>query len=83
MPRKNGPWKIESSREIYKNPWMAVREDSVVSGSGKRTIFGISKLNDWVMVLPIDENNNVYLVKQFRYALGKDSIEAPAGSIGK
>ncbi len=32
-------------------------------------------------VLAIDENQEIYLVKQFRYALGKELIEIPAGKL--
>jgi 8-oxo-dGTP pyrophosphatase MutT (NUDIX family) len=32
-------------------------------------------------VLPFDEDGNVYLVKQFRYAVGQMSLEVLAGSV--
>ncbi|WP_196797373.1 NUDIX hydrolase [Gloeocapsa sp. PCC 7428] len=34
-----------------------------------------------VAILPIDSDGNVYLTRQFRYALGKESIEVVCGAI--
>jgi ADP-ribose pyrophosphatase len=34
-----------------------------------------------VTVLPVDANGRVHLVRQFRYALGAESLEAPAGGV--
>ncbi|GAX42378.1 NUDIX hydrolase [Tolypothrix sp. NIES-4075] len=34
-----------------------------------------------VAILPIDSDRNVYLVRQFRYALGKESIEVVCGAV--
>ncbi|MBN2095053.1 MAG: NUDIX hydrolase [Candidatus Aenigmarchaeota archaeon] len=79
MPTQNGPWTIKGSRNAYKNPWISVREDSVIDPSGKDTIYGVIELHEWLLILPVDKDRNVYLTKQFRYALGADSIEVPAG----
>jgi 8-oxo-dGTP pyrophosphatase MutT (NUDIX family) len=81
MEKKNGPWTILGSREIYKTPWMDIREDSVISPSGKKTTFGVTSFRNWVLTVPVDSEGNIYLVRQFRYALGKESIEVPAGCI--
>ena len=65
----------------YKNPWIEVREDQVIRPDGKDGIHGLVTQTPGVTVLPLDESGFVYLVKQFRYALGHDSIEAPAGAV--
>lgn len=75
----NGPWKILSSEEKYKNPWMRVQEDRVIRPDGKEGIFGVVQLLDGVTVLPIDENNVAHFTKEFRYAIRRDSIEAASG----
>jgi ADP-ribose pyrophosphatase len=38
-------------------------------------------MKEGVSVLPIDDQGNVYLTKQFRYVLGEESLEAPSGAI--
>jgi 8-oxo-dGTP pyrophosphatase MutT (NUDIX family) len=79
--RKNGPWTVNSTKIVYKDPWFEMKVDSVISPAGKETTFGTMKFKDGTLVLPCDHNGNVYLVKQFRYALGKESVEVPAGHI--
>jgi hypothetical protein len=81
--KNNGPWKIKKSRKIYKNPWMEVFEDEVIRPDEKDGICGIVKILDGVCILPIDDNGYVYLVDQFRYALGKNIIEVAGGSLKK
>jgi ADP-ribose pyrophosphatase len=79
----NGPWKIKSSREKYKNPWIRVREDQVIRPDGEDGIFGVVEMVAGISVLPLDDNGLVYLTKEFHYAIGQDSIEVVSGAIDK
>lgn len=81
--KKNGPWTITDSEVKYKNPWIEVVEDRVIRPDGKPGIFGVITMQAGVSILPIDEENNVYLTKEFKYALQKDSIEVMSGGIDK
>ena len=81
MSLKRGPWKIISFKNIYKNSWMEVREDKVVRPDGINGIFGVVKIKSGVSVLPIDDKKNIYLIEQFRYVLGKKTIEVVSGGI--
>ena len=81
--RKNGPYKITSSREVYKNPWINVREDKVIHPKGDEGIFGVVTIDRGISVLPIDEEGYVYLTKEFHYAVKKDTIEAISGGVDK
>ena len=76
---KLNPWKTESSRLIYENPWIRVREDQVIRPDGNPGIYGVVEYHPCVGVLPIDANGNVYLVGQHRYALDIYSWEIPEG----
>ncbi len=40
MRRKN-PWLAVSSKRIYDNPWITVREDKVVRPDGEPGIYGV------------------------------------------
>ncbi len=62
---------------------MEVFEDEVIRPDEKDGICGIVKISDGVCILPIDDNGYVYLVDQFRYALGKNVIEVAGGSLEK
>ena len=81
--RSNGPWKITSSIQRYKNPWIEVVEDQVVRPDGKPGIFGLVRMNPGASALAMDEEGFVYLTQEFRYAIGKDSIEVVSGGIEK
>lgn len=74
------PWQTLASREIYSNPWIAVREDSVVRPDGAFGIYGVVHMqNKAVAVVPIDAEGYIYLVGQYRYTLNCYSWELPEG----
>jgi len=81
--KTNGPWKIKEIKEKYKNPWMTVREEKVIQPDGKDGICSIVEMLDGACILPLDDEGYVYLIDQFRYTLGKNSIEVPGGSVNK
>ena len=82
MSTEKQPWKTLDSFEVYDNPWISVREDQVVDPSGGDGLYGvISFKNIAVGIIPIDQNANVYLVGQSRYALGEYSWEIPMGGV--
>lgn len=74
-------WKLLKRKQIYKNPWISVREDILEDEKGKEKVYGVVSMGYGSSVLPIDNEGNVYLVKQFRYGAGEDTIESPGGSI--
>ena len=73
------PWKKLSSREVYKNPWIRLREDKVISPNGTNTIYGIVEAHPAIGIAPITENLETYLVGQYRYAPDTYSWEIPEG----
>jgi len=78
---KRGPFEVLKSKNVYKNPWIDVREDEVVRPDGKPGIFGIVEMLPGVSVLPLDKDGFVYLTREFHYAVGTDSIEVVSGAI--
>jgi 8-oxo-dGTP pyrophosphatase MutT (NUDIX family) len=73
------PWKKLSTKEIYKNDWIRVREDSVITPSGTKGIYGVVEASPAIGVVPLTENLETYLVGQYRYALQTYSWEIPEG----
>jgi 8-oxo-dGTP pyrophosphatase MutT (NUDIX family) len=69
-----------SSRVVYRNRWMTVREDEVERDNGTRGIYGVIEKYDSAIILAV-ENQHIYLVEQFRYPLGANSLEFPQGSL--
>ncbi len=71
-------WKKISGKKIYSSPYFIVFEDKVLGPDGKQRKYSYIKPRTGVMVVPFD-GKNIYMVKQFRYAIGKASWEFPAG----
>jgi ADP-ribose pyrophosphatase len=80
MPPK--PWKTLSSRQVYQNPWTRLREDIAEMPNGKTTIYGVVECGECVGVLPFIDDQNVVLVRQYRYVFGEDHRwEMPTGGV--
>ncbi|MFA6271581.1 MAG: NUDIX hydrolase [Patescibacteria group bacterium] len=75
-------WKKLNSKIVYSNPWIKVHEDQVLMPNGKESIYGYLEKNQGCFVIALDNEENIYLVKQFRYALQKAILELPAGTAG-
>lgn len=74
------PWKTKSSELQYNNPWISVTEHQVVNAAGNAGIYGtVHFKNIAIGIIPIDENNNIWLVGQFRYPLNQYSWEICEG----
>jgi ADP-ribose pyrophosphatase len=67
-----------ASREVYRNPWLRVREDEILRSNGKRGIYGVVDKDDCAIILPIDQGR-VWLVEQFRYTIQERALELPQG----
>jgi 8-oxo-dGTP pyrophosphatase MutT (NUDIX family) len=68
-----------SSREVYRNRWMRVREDDILRSNGQRGIYGVVEKHDGAIILPID-GDRIWLVEQFRYTIQERVLELPQGS---
>ena len=71
-----------SSRVVYRNTWMTVREDEIERDNGARGIYGVVEKYDSAIILAID-GDQVYLVEQYRYPLGSDFAGVSAGQPGE
>ncbi len=75
------PWKTLSSRAIYRNKWLSLREDQVALPDGQQTIYGVVTCGECVGVLPFLDPNTVLLVKQYRYVAKRVTWEMPTGGV--
>lgn len=81
MEKKHGPWTIKDSKEKYRHALIAVREDAVIRPNGEPGAYAVVRFKDGVEVLALDDEGYVHLAREFRYALGRESIEAVGGGI--
>lgn len=73
-------WQTHSTRTVYENAWIRVREDEVTRPDGSSGIYGVTEVRQpAVFVVPVTEAGEVLLVRLFRYTTGRDSLEVPAG----
>ena len=67
-----------STREIYRNHWLRLREDEILRSNGKTGIYGVVEKDDCAIILPIDQGR-VWLVEQYRYTIQERALELPQG----
>ncbi len=67
------------SHEVYRNPWMRVREDRVQRSDGSTGMFGVVDKPDFALVIPRDEHG-LWVVEQYRYPVQRRAWEFPQGS---
>jgi len=68
-----------SSREVYRNRWMRVREDQILRSNGQKGIYGVVEKEDGAIIIPI-EGDRIWLVEQFRYTIQERTLELPQGT---
>jgi ADP-ribose pyrophosphatase len=79
---KPKPWRTLSSKAIYQNRWMRLREDVAEMPDGRTTIYGVVTFGDCVGVVPFVDAEHVLLVRQYRYVQDEnDRWEIPTGGV--
>ena len=81
MEKKYGPWTIKSSETTYKDEFAEFRVDEVVKPDGKPGRFAVFKMLPGVSALALDDEGFVYLIRQFRYGIGRESVEVVSGAL--
>ena len=67
-----------ASREIYRSPWLRLREDDIAFADGQRGTYAVVEKQDFVVVLPYSDGG-FWLVQQYRYPIGSRQWEFPQG----
>ena len=75
------PWRRLTTRPVYENRWIRVREDQVELPDGKTTIYGVVECAGCIGVLPFLDDETVVLVGQYRYVFGGFYWEMPTGGM--
>ncbi len=69
------------SETLMKGRAFCIRRDYLRTPDGRETKYDIIEHSGSVVIIPIDENGNVLLVRQYRHATGGDLLELPAGTL--
>lgn len=77
---EDNPWTIISSQNIYDNPWINLTEHQVINPSGGAGIYGhVHFKNRAIGIIVLDDEDNTWLVGQYRFTLNEYSWEIPEG----
>lgn len=80
MVVNKNPWIVKGEKAIYDNAWINVTEYDVINPSGGKGIYGkVHFKNTAIGVIALDEEQNIWLVGQYRFVLNEYSWEIPEG----
>ena len=71
-------WQL-SSREVYRNRWLSLREDRIRRPDGSDGLYSVVDKADFALVIPA-ERDGFHLVEQYRYPVGGRFWEFPQGT---
>ena len=63
-------WKKISSKTVYRCPYFELTKDEVVNPFGKKGVYHVIKESGAVAVVPLDKENNIYLIHEEKYIPG-------------
>lgn len=75
------PFELLKSDVLMKGRAFTIRRDTLKTPDGRETKFEIIEHGGSVIIIPIDENGKILLVRQYRHATGGDLLELPAGTL--
>ncbi len=77
-------WKILNSDVVTENKIFTLTKNNCLSPKdGKEYPFYMLDTLDWVNIIPITEDNEVIMIKQFRHGNEKITLEIPGGMTDK
>jgi ADP-ribose pyrophosphatase len=78
-PKKNS-WICQSEKTLLSSPFMKLVERKCQSSEDQREFtFFVLKSRDWCNIIPVTEDGNVVLVRQFRAGISEHTLEVPGG----
>lgn len=75
------PWKQLSKRYVFElKPHLKVRRDMVIRSDGKKVKYALLEYPDTAVIVAVDGEKKICLVRLWRYPLGLEQLELPMGS---
>jgi len=75
--------KTLSSETLFEGIIVNLKRDQAKLCDGRVVKREVVEHPGGVTILPVDENENCYMVRQYRYPMGRVMLEAPAGKLEK
>lgn len=77
---EQNPWQTKSRKTVYETPWIKVVECDCINPNNKSASYGVVEFKNIALgVLAIDDQEQIYLIGQWRYPLERYSWEIPEG----
>ncbi|MBI2934262.1 MAG: NUDIX hydrolase [Chloroflexi bacterium] len=73
--------KLVKTEQVFKGRGMKVRVDTVLVNGGRSTTREVVERGRAVVILPVDNNGDILLIRQYRYSISSELLELPAGMI--
>lgn len=73
--------KTKDSSVVYDGKIFKIKKDTVILEDNSEAVREFVVHHGGVCVLPLTENNEILMVKQYRYPLGEATLEVPAGKL--
>lgn len=78
--QKQSPWETLSSKVVYQNRWVTMREDTVRKPDGKKGIYGFLQIPDGVGIVALYPDRRIHLVGEWRYPIHQYSWSVVCGT---
>jgi ADP-ribose pyrophosphatase len=72
------PPRVTSSRVVYENKWITLREDTLERADGSPGLYSVVEKGPSAVILPLD-GDEVVLIEQWRHPVGARYWELPQG----
>lgn len=73
-------FELLKSETLLQGRAFKIRRDTLKTPDGRETKFEIVDHGGSVVIIPVDGDGNILLVRQYRHAAGMDLLELPAGT---
>ncbi len=75
------PWRTNGTALVYENKYLRLREDAVLGPDGRPGTYTYIEFPAPIIgIVPVANDGQVYLVRQWRYPWARNSWEIPVGS---
>ncbi len=75
MPKRTG------EKEIFKTKLFTLKDIDIEFEKGEKAVFQIIEKTDTVIIVPLDKDNNIILIKEYFTALDESQYDLPGGRI--
>ncbi len=75
------PIRLISSRQVHEGRLVRLREDRVLLPLGTEALYEYVEIKQGSSTLAMEDNGDVWLVREWKYALGRPTIEVVSGGL--